>query len=140
MANRFGGEYRKPHNGASPFSQQAYINNAGNNRKFTPNLEIMPWGGEDEKGTYTQKGSDDTRKYSFEKSKPSRKGEGFKDTTETNPHQYAYATKVKKGDSNNFRDNPPPKDTGGTSVGRNPKPPTKSPSGGMALPLPQKVK
>jgi hypothetical protein len=96
MANRFSGEYRPSHNGASPFqySQQAYINTVNNAPRITP----------DGHSTYKQ-------------SPPNTKG--------------GYISK--------FTENPY-KDEGGSSVKRMPKSPSKSPSGGIALPIPQKVK
>ena len=123
MANRFGREYRPPHNGASPFAQAPSLPNPRQ-------LQLQAWGGEDEKGEFTQKGAD--KKYTFEKSKPKTKGDSERKSD-------YYAREPKDANDNSFRDNPP-KDEGGSSILRNSKKPPKSPSGGMALSLPQKVK
>jgi hypothetical protein len=119
MANRFGGEYRKPHSGASAVAGQQHP-------RLTPELRLQSWSGEDEKGEFTQTGAN--KKYTLEK--PNSEPEG----------DY-YAREPKGADSNSFRDNPP-KDEGGSSILRNSKKPPKSPSGGMALslPIPEKVK
>jgi len=117
MANRFGGEYRQPHDGRSPIAQSPSL---------PRQLQVQSWSGEDEKGEFTQTGAN--KNYTLEK--PYSEPEG----------DY-YAREPKGADSNSFRDNPP-KDEGGSSILRNSKKPPKSPSGGMALslPIPQKVK
>lgn len=138
MANRFSGEYRPPHSGTSPLSQGLspfsqdgqYWREQSSPRRLTPELRLQSWSGEDEKGEFTQKGAN--KKYTFEKSKPKTKGDSER------KGDY-YAREPKKANDNSFRDNPP-KDEGGSSILRNSKKPPKSPSGGMALPLPQKVK
>ena len=110
MANRFNDQYRPPHGGDSVFPNTQ--------RRLTPELRLQSWGGTDEKGEFNQKGADKT--YTFKKSPPSppnTKGGNYSKSTE-NPYM----------------------DEGGLSVPRKPKSPKKPSSGGMALPLPQKVK
>jgi hypothetical protein len=117
MANRFGGEYRQPHNGASAVAQSSPLPNPRQ-------LQVQPWGGEDEEGEFTQTGAE--KKYTLKKAN-------------SEPEGNYYAREPKGANDNSFLDNPP-KDEGGSSILRNSKKPPKSPSGGMALPLPQKVK
>ena len=87
------------------------------NRPSSAPMRMQPWGGEDETGNFTQTGAD--KKYTF--TKPRKKGYSgesgdiYYEKPNENPH-------------------------GGSTVPRKPKPNPKSPSGGMALPLPQKVK
>jgi hypothetical protein len=84
-------------------------------------MRLQPWGGEDETGNFTQTGAD--KKYTF--TKPRKKGYSgqsgdiYYEKPNENPHEDPH---------------------GGSTVPRKPKPNPKSPSGGMALPLPQKVK
>ena len=130
-------EYRQPHNGQSVFgggmiptikhpdTTQAdwrtpvSMGNQGSqqSRPSSAPMHLQPWGGEDEKGNFTQTGAD--KKYTF--TKPRKKGYSgqsgdiYYEKPNENPH-------------------------GGSTVPRKPKPNPKSPSGGMALPLPQKVK
>ena len=79
-------------------------------------MQVQPWSAEDEMGNYTQTGAD--KKYTFTKSTPKSP---YLDTD---------------GDESDDDFKP----LGGSTVPRKPKLDPKSPSGGMALPLPQKVK
>ena len=80
-------------------------------------MRVQPWSGEDEKGNYTQTGAD--KEYTFTKPAPPK-----------NPYL----------DTDGDESDDDFKPLGGSTVPRKPKLDPKSPSGGMALPLPQKVK
>ena len=133
-------EYRQPHNGQSVFgggmipnlrhpdttpqyssswtdnvTQQPFAGSS-NNRRIPPYMQVQPWSAEDEMGNYTQTGAN--KMYTFTKSTPKNSYLGTDDD----------------GPDADF------KPLGGSTVPRKPKPNPKSPSGGMALPLPQKVK
>lgn len=110
MANRFNDQYRPPHGGDSVFPNTQ--------RRLTPELRLQSWGGTDEKGEFNQKGAD--KNYTFKKSYPSQPD-------------------TKGGYISKYTENPN-KEDGGSSVSRKPKSPKKPSSGGMALPIPQKVK
>jgi hypothetical protein len=99
-----------------PSSQKASSQNGSGYPMY-----MQPWSGEDETGNFTQTGAD--KKYTF--TKPTKKGYSgesgdlYYEKPDENPHEDPH---------------------GGSTVPRKPKPNPKSPSGGMALPLPQKVK
>jgi hypothetical protein len=131
-------EYRKPHNGQSVFgggmiptikhpdTTQAdwrtpvSMGNQGSqhSRLSSAPVYMQPWSGEDETGNFTQIGAN--KQYTFTKPTPKS--------------PYLDTENDGDGPDDDF------KPLGGSTVPRKPKPNPKSPSGGMALPLPQKVK
>jgi hypothetical protein len=141
MANRFNDQYRPPHSGDSVFPQKITKTPSQYQEDAWTQPRIS-------KGTdYGPRKDNDENPHSAPKKAP-------RDQFEPGPHEYKqrktppnYNERPKKGDSDGPKKGDPYKDhydpyhnpDGGSSVSRKPKTPSKSPSGGVALPIPQKV-